>query len=114
MQMVMVDRKLHCFRLKSCLAGQRLTTEARLSAVPLARWRNRRGYGHALDLEGQGGVPRSHHGDVLRDSFPQSVRHGGGALQRILDKASFLYVASSFTLELLKVGHKNDTWGETL
>ena len=52
--------------------------------MPLARWRNRRGYGHPLDLEGEGGVPRSYHGDVLCDPFSQSVRHSGGALQRNL------------------------------
>ena len=54
--------------------------------MSLARWRNRRGYGHPLDLEGEGGVPRSYHGDVLCDPFSQSVRHSGGALQRILDE----------------------------
>ena len=63
--------------------GWRLRLPSRISALPFPWWRHWCRHGNLVDLQGARRVPRSYHGNILRDSFAKGVGHGGGTIQRI-------------------------------
>ena len=54
---------------------------AGLPANSFLGWRHRVWHGHPLDLEDEGGVPRSHYELLQRRAQSQGVRHRGRAFK---------------------------------